>query len=391
MTTILLICHDIPSMTVGATIPLYHLIKQLGKRYDIHLISFNSEKYDIEPIKTYLKKINTINIPEYLDIKSQLLYTTKNMLSYDNIHTRSFLNYYYHPHMNKLIQNSLKEIDIVITDMPMAFYAKNIPLPKIVYAFDAVSDYNYKMYNKAESFVSKTYWFLNYIKIHRYEQVYNNFDSCILVNKKDKKLLEKDIHTRLDVIPNGVDTEYFKNDDNNDPAKLVFLGDMSTPPNNDAVKYFIEEIYPKVLEKRNIPFWIVGRNPSKYIEQLGNEDNITVTGSVPDVRQYLGKKTIFITPMISGTGIKNKILEAMSMKLPVVSTSIGISGIDAQDGEEFLLADDSKIFAEKIIKLLDEPEFSDFIGDNARKFVKNNYSWEHSIHKMEDIIKCIST
>lgn len=392
MTKILLICHDIPSMTVGATLPIYHLIQQLGDKYEINLVSFDSRKYDIQEIKSKLSKFDALEIPEYLDIKSQLLYTSKNMLSLDNLHTKSFLNYYYHPMMNKLIQKSLNEVDIIITDMPMAFYVKDVKIPKIVYAFDAVSDYNHKMYRKAESLISKMYWYLNYVKIHRYEQIYNNFDSCVLVNKKDKQLLEKDINTRLDVIPNGVDTQFFRKDDNeNRDVKLVFLGDMSTPPNNDAVKFFIEKIYPKVLEKHTIPFWIVGRNPSKYIEKLGDDDNITVTGSVRDVRKYLSRGTIFITPMVSGTGIKNKILEAMSMGLPVVSTSTGINGIDAKKDEEFLLADNPDIFAENILKLLVEPELSEYIGDNAREFVENNYSWEHSMHKMENIIKCIST
>lgn len=391
MTKMLLLCHDIPSMTVGSTLPIYHLIKQLGNKYDIHLISFDSKKHDIKEIENYLLKADSLDIPEYLDIKNQLLYTAKNMMSTDNIHTHSFLNYYYHPNMNKLIQKSLKDVDVIITDMPMAFYVKNLKNPKIVYAFDAVSDYNYRMYLKADKFTSKIYWYLNYLKIHGYEQTYNNFDSCILVNKKDKELLEKDIHTRLDVIPNGVDTVFFKNNNDKTDSKIVFLGDMSTPPNNDAVKYFVEEIYPKVLEKKEIPFLIVGRNPSNYIEELGKNENITVTGSVSDVRKYLNNGTIFITPMISGTGIKNKILEAMSMNLPVVSTSIGIDGINAKNKEEFLLADDSDTFAENIIKLSTNNDLSENIGSNARKLVKEEYSWENSMNKMEKIIEDIIT
>lgn len=391
MTKILLLCHDIPSMTVGATLPLYHLIKQLGNKYDIHLISFNSKKYDVKLLEKYLSDIDTLLIPEYLDIKNQLKYTVKNMLSFDNIKTRSFLNYYYHPKMKKLIQESLDDKDLIITDMPMAFYVKNIKKPKIVYAFDAVSDYNYKMYNKAETLVSKTYWYLNYLKIHRYEQTYNKFNSCILVNKKDKQILEKDIDTNLEVIPNGVDTEFFRNNNEKTDPHIVFLGDMSTPPNNDAVKYFIEEIYPKVLSKKQVPFWIVGRNPSSYIEKVGNDSNITVTGSVEDVRTYLCPGTIFVTPMISGTGIKNKILEAMSMNLPVVSTSIGINGIDAENYKEFILCDDPTSFADAILELSYNKDLSEKIGLEARRFVEKNYSWERSMHKMEKIIEKVST
>lgn len=227
MSRILLICHDIPSKTVGATIPIYHLIKELGGKHEITLVSFDSGKYPVEELRDYLKEYQSMKIPEYLDIKDQLKYTVKNMMSIDNLSTRSFLNYYYHENMSKLInKKACEDIDVVITDMPMAFYAKKIRCPKIVYAFDAVSDYNHNMYKKSKSFASRIYWYLNYLKIHNYEKVYNSFDCCILVNEKDRKILEKDIHIPLEVIPNGVDTFYFRNSSPEGEVRLVFLGDI---------------------------------------------------------------------------------------------------------------------------------------------------------------------
>lgn len=388
MVNMLLICHDIPSKTVGATLPIYHLIKHLGRKYDITLVSFDSKKFSLDEIIENIKSVHTMDIPEYFDLTSQLKYTVKNMISFDNLRTRSLLNYYYHPEMNKLIQEvAKKDIDMIVTDMPMAFYAKNIDIPKIVYAFDAVSDYNHNMYLKSKNMTSKIYWYLNYMKIHRYEQIYNRFNCCVLVNEKDKALLEKDIRIPISVVPNGVDTDYFKNNEKDDDVKLVFLGDMSTPPNNDAVKYFIEEIYPKILKEKHIPLFIVGRNPSEYVKSLDENRNITVTGPVDDVRSYLARGSIFITPMISGTGIKNKILEAMSMQLPVVSTSIGISGICAEDNVNFMLADDEEAFKGKIIQLAMDNDLREDIGNNARSFVKRNYSWEKSMKEMEEILE----
>lgn len=392
MSRILLICHDIPSKSVGATIPIFHLIRELGEKHEITLLSFDSGKYNIEELADYLCEYQNIPIPEYLDIKNQLMYTVKNMLSYDNLSTRSFLNYYYHKNMSKLIkQKAGEDIDLVITDMPMAFYAKNIDVPKIVYAFDAVSDYNYNMYKKSEGIVQRTYWYLNYMKIHNYEKVYNCFDCCVLVNEKDKTILERDIHIPLEVIPNGVDTKYFSNSSREDDVKLVFLGDMSTPPNNDAVKYFVENIYPEVLTQHPVKFYIVGRNPSEYINSLKDNPNITVTGSVDDVREYLTHGSIFITPMISGTGIKNKILEAMSMELPVISTSCGISGIESEDQVHFLLADSPEEFEKSIIKLIHDRQLREKIGRDARSFVEKNYSWKMSMTRFNEIIDRIIT
>ena len=387
MTKILLICHDIPSLSVGATLPIYHLIKQLGSKHEIHLILFDSEKYSLDSIKDKLSTTNTLKIPEYHSLKNQLKYTLKNMICLDNLKTHSFLNYYYKSSMSHLINRKVdaENFDIVITDMPMAFYAKNIKIPKIVYAFDAVSNYNYNMYKKADTLFSRIYWYLNYYKIHRYERIYNLFDSCIVVNKKDKTLLERDVDISINVIPNGVDTNFFKNK-NQTRSKLVFLGDMSTPPNNDAVKYFVDTIYPLVLEKRDVEFIIVGRNPSDYIKSLDKNPHITVTGSVDDVREYLKYGIIFITPMISGTGIKNKILEAMSMNLPVISTSKGISGICAVDNRDYLNADNEIEFNDAIIKLLDNKKLYKYIADNGHALVEKKYSWTTSMNKLDDII-----
>ena len=392
MSRILLICHDIPSKTVGATIPIYHLIKELGGKHEITLVSFDSGKYPVEELRDYLKEYQSMKIPEYLDIKDQLKYTVKNMMSIDNLSTRSFLNYYYHENMSKLInKKACEDIDVVITDMPMAFYAKKIRGPKIVYAFDAVSDYNHNMYKKSKSFASRIYWYLNYLKIHNYEKVYNSFDCCILVNEKDRKILEKDIHIPLEVIPNGVDTFYFRNSSPEGEVRLVFLGDMSTPPNNDAVKYFVENIYPEVLKEQSVKFYVVGRNPSAYIITLKDDSNIIVTGSVDDVRKYLTKGSIFVTPMISGTGIKNKILEAMSMELPVISTSCGISGINGENRVHFLLADTPDEFKDNILKLIHDEKLREKIGSEARIFVENNYSWKTSMTKLDDIISNLIT
>ncbi len=389
MTHILLISHDIPSMSVGATIPIYHMIKNLSEQYDITLVCFNSKKYDIKPLEKHLSNVILLDNPVYDSFKDQFTYTFKNMLSYDNLKMRSFFNYYYHPKMSETIKDTLEnyEYDIIITDMPMAFYVKNIKKPKIVYAFDAVGDYNHHMAKKATSIQGKLYWYLNYMKIHQYEKCYNKFDECIVVNNKDKKLLEHFIKTPISVVANGVDIEYFKNKNNRRIRQLIFVGDMSTPPNNDAVRYFVDEIYPLILREVNIPFKIIGRNPTDYIKSLDSDPNITVTGSVDDIRKHLNPGSIFITPMISGTGIKNKILEAMSMNLTVISTKIGISGINAKNNHDFILADNPTEFKDAILQVYKDDKLNRKIAENARVFVKNNYSWQNASNKITHLIE----
>ncbi|MCD7781238.1 MAG: glycosyltransferase family 4 protein [Methanosphaera sp.] len=390
MDKILLICHDVPSLSVGATLPLYHMIRLLHKDYSIDLVCFDSDTYPISSISDYIHSYNLLYIPTYSSITDQLIYTAKNMVCIDNLKKHSFLNYYYNDSMSKTINKTIDDNDYsaIITDMPMAFYVKNTSIPKIVYAFDAVSDYQYNMYKKSDNLTSKLYWYANYIKTRNYEKTYNNFDRCILVNMEDKKLLSRHVNCPINVIPNGVDIEYFKNNSCDYSRKLVFLGDMSTPPNNDAIKYFINDVYPRVLDEYNVDFYIVGRNPSEYVKSLDGE-SIHVTGTVDDVREYLHPGVIFVTPMVSGTGIKNKVLEAMSMQLAVVSTSRGISGINAINQENYLLADTPEEFSSSIIKLLEDNDYYNYISSNARRFVEDNYSWDSSINQLKEIIESV--
>ncbi|MDO5851626.1 MAG: glycosyltransferase [Methanobacteriaceae archaeon] len=382
MKNILIITHDIPSNSVGATIPFYHMINNIKEDYNLTLVSFTTQKYTKLDITTY-----SINIPEYKTLQKQLTYTLKNMISFNNLKTRSLLNYYYKPEMDRLIQETIKKenIELIITDLPMAIYTKNNKLPKIVYAFDAVSTYNKDMSQKAETFSGKIYWYLQYKKMQRYEKIYNNYDVCLVVNKRDKKLLEKHIkNTPIKVVPNGVDTTYFTpKKDNIKSKKLVFLGDMKTPPNIDAINYFCKEIYPLILEKQSIELFIVGRNPTDEILKLNDNKYITVTNEVADVRDFLDKNTIFIAPMISGIGIKNKILEAMAMQLPVITTLNGVNGIDAINNKHLVIASNSKEFADYIILLYQDLKLCDIIGSNARLFVEKYYSWSN----VSEIIK----
>ena len=389
---ILLICHEIPSMSVGATLPFYHMIRNISKMYDMHLVCFNSGKYQVDPLKEHLEGYDMIDIVEYETFMDQFKYTLSNMLSFNNLKKRSFFNYYYNKQMAKTIDGFIDEndFDMIITDMPMAFYVKNTKIPKIIYAFDAVGEYNHEMYKKADTLTSKLYWYLNYLKIHNYEKAYNKFNCCIVVNEKDKINLQKHIKTPIEVVANGVDVNFFKQKTSKKTRKLVFTGDMSTPPNNDAIRYFMDEIYPLIQKEVTVPLEIVGRNPTDYIKSL-TSDNVNVTGSVSDVRDYLTPGSVFITPMVSGTGIKNKILEAMSMNLSCICTKTAISGIRAVDGHDYLLADSPEEFKDAVIRLLSDDNLNHNIAENARVFVKNNYSWNIATNKLVNIIEKYKT
>jgi glycosyltransferase involved in cell wall biosynthesis len=223
-------------------------------------------------------------------------------------------------------------------------------------------------------------------KLKAFEQmIIKYFDLSIVVGKKDYevlKALSPDANVAL--IPNGVDTAYFNKLPENisEYPVLTFFGKISTPPNVDAVKYFYHSIFPIIRAKiPGIRFHIVGSSPTDEIKKLTEDENVVVTGYVEDIRTYIAKADVVICPMRKGGGIKNKILEAMSLGRAVVSTSIGAEGVDVTNGQDILISDTPAEFAESINRILSDKCLRDRVVTNARKLIDNNYSWDICANK----------
>lgn len=184
------------------------------------------------------------------------------------------------------------------------------------------------------------------------------------------------------VIPNGVDTEYFRfqgsNVSTSQENSLVFTGSMDWLPNSDSVEYFCKEMLPLVwVRNPNVKFIVVGKNPPQNIKKLGEKDQrIVVTGGVPDVRPYVEKSKIFVVPLRIGGGTRLKILEAMSMEKAVVSTTIGAEGTKCVDGRDIALADAPQAFADRILGLLKDDAQRAAMGHAGRQLVLQVYDWK---------------
>jgi sugar transferase (PEP-CTERM/EpsH1 system associated) len=192
----------------------------------------------------------------------------------------------------------------------------------------------------------------------------------------------------ISVLPNGVDLAYFTPDSRvaRQEATLVVSGKMSYHANVTMVLHLVNEILPLVWERRpEVKLWIVGKDPSNQIKSLAQDPAITVTGTVDDIRPYLRAATIAVAPIQYGAGIQNKVLEAMACGTPVISTSQAISALEAQSGQDLLVADQPSEFAAAILALLDDREQQRKLSAAGRRYVEQHHNWDHIAAQLEVI------
>lgn len=213
----------------------------------------------------------------------------------------------------------------------------------------------------------------------RYERrMYATFARVVVVSSKDAEYLRA-LNPRLPtvVIPNGVDLDYFspQNPGCND-GPLIFLGNYQYGPNLTAAVSLITDILPLVqAHVPNASVRIIGANPPDTLKALARPD-VVVTGWVSDVRPHLTQAACLVVPLFRGAGIRNKILEAMAIGLPVVSTPLGCEGIVARPGEDILLGNDREELALRVVQLLEDEALRIRISKGGRRLVERLYSWK---------------
>jgi len=205
------------------------------------------------------------------------------------------------------------------------------------------------------------------------------FDGAVAVSEHDRNWLQRNLPGgRVSLVPNGVDISYFQPDPQAAIGpSLVFTGVMDYPPNVDAVVWFVEDIFPLLLARHpHIRFDIVGARPSARVLALKSRPGVNVTGEVPDVRPYVRQATAFVVPLRSGGGTRLKILQAMSLGCPVISTRIGAEGLEVADGDNVLFAEDGEQFLQQLEGLLASPELRGQLVRQGRELVTRRYDWQ---------------
>jgi sugar transferase (PEP-CTERM/EpsH1 system associated) len=239
---------------------------------------------------------------------------------------------------------------------------------------------------------------LEYKRVRAYERaVVRHFPELVVSSPADRQVLTSQGGMKSDnikVIPNGVDVDRFpfQGQEGREPETLVFTGNMGYPPNEEAVLWFAGEVWPLLRARRpNMRLWVVGTNPGEAVRALSRiMTGIEVLGQVPDVTMYLHRATLAVCPMRTGSGIQNKVLEAMSAGAPVVATALANRGVHGVPGRDLLVARAPQEFASAVLTLLDDPDKRVSLAASGRAFVETHYRWEQHAERLAESYSKIS-
>jgi glycosyltransferase involved in cell wall biosynthesis len=232
----------------------------------------------------------------------------------------------------------------------------------------------------------KAFGYIEAAKV-RWEEVksWRQCDGAVFTSQADLDVMRAPFPEKpACVVPNGVDDEYFRpSDDEPEASTVVFTGSINYRPNTDAVAYFIKEVMPQLLRlKPSAKFVVVGQGvPDSLLRMAGA--NVEFIGAVPDVRPYVARAGVVIAPLRVGSGTRLKILEALAMGKPVVTTTIGCEGLSVVDGEHLVVADDPQPFAEAVARLISDRKLAMELGRSGRALIERDYSWSVVVQHLE--------
>ncbi len=286
--------------------------------------------------------------------------------------------------INKLIEIE-KEYDVIHVSAPHLLPIINqlsiSLLNKIIlFPIDSFSLFTKRRIENELNFLKRIIYKIDYLKLRKLEiSIYKKLKDVYFVADVDAKYINKiDSKIAAKFIPNGVDIDYFKKLNSQEEANtIIFTGNMSYAPNKDACNFLIEDILP--LVKTQIPdikLYLVGINADKEFLRINNK-NIVVKGYVEDIRTYIDKSSLYISPLRFGSGIKNKVLEALSMSKIVIGTDTSFDAIYIEDKESCIkVSQNPQEIANSIVKTLKHIEEYRHIETNARKIIEEKYSWD---------------
>ncbi|MDO8682419.1 MAG: glycosyltransferase family 4 protein [Armatimonadota bacterium] len=376
----------------GGTIRSFNILKRLCENYDVTLLSFTrrpDDLHNVDVLKNYCSDVRTTPITRSTTANAK--WALRSLL----LGSSFIIDRDYVPEMQTMVDNVIidKPFDLVYVDhLQMSQYVKGaIGVPKVLDEHNVEWRIIQRIAQVSPPGPAKWFASIEWPKLRKHELIAcREHDAVSVVTEHDLVTLcaENPSLDNINCVPIGVDTDEFKAV-SLDPASKTILSvaTMSWPPNIDAMLYFCSDIYPMV--KRLVPgvrLVIAGANPPEAVTRLQSDPSISVPGFVKDIHGLASKSAVFIVPLRSGSGMRVKILNAMAMGLPVVSTSVGCEGIGAAHEKNVLLADNPLEFAEHTSRLLLDCNKRIDLGASGREFVIENYAWKVIYPRLDSMI-----
>lgn len=379
----------------GDKLRQFNLIKRLSQTAEISLAAFvlkREEEQYASYMRRFCTRVQTFYSPNrsyarrFIAMSSRTLpyyvwrYNSQRALQYVRTELARF-----RPHILQIEHTYMSE------------YARSIPdqerPPSVLTKHNIDADLAYQSFRVAKSPISKMFWWLEWKKMALYEPKADRFMTALVVmSEQDRaRLLQKESDLpSVKVVENGVDTSMLKplapiNDD-----VVIFVGAFDYLPNQDAALWFCQRVLPILKDFRiNAKVLLVGRNPSPSVTQLISEA-VEVHADVPDVLPYYQRSAVAVVPLRAGSGSRLKILEAMALGRPVVSTEKGAEGLELEPGIDFLQAEAPRSFAAAIASLMRDRDLYLRIADRARRTVETKYDWNIAAQKMTQLYQQVS-
>ncbi len=364
----------------GDKLRAYYQIKYLSNNCDIVLCCMSEEVLTEKAKEELSRYVSNIHVYKTSKISIILNMLIAGIMGYP-FQVGYFFNTGAHFFFNKIIKKE-KPDHIFVQLIRMAEYVtKNKTIPKSLDYMDTFSKGIERRMEKASG-IKKMIFRFEFERLKRYEKkVFGWFDNTYIISEQDKSSFYFEESKEIKVSPNGVDHNFFQ------PKKvskkkyeLVFTGNMSYPPNVNAVEYIAKELMPLLIERKpDIKLLIAGASPANSVKALSSE-NILVSGWLDDIRDAYNDASVFLAPLQIGTGLQNKLLEAMCMEVPCITSELANNALKAKDKEEILIGNTPEEYVNAVFELLENQKLKRKIVENGKKFVTETYNW-NSISK----------
>ncbi len=379
----------------GDKIRALNILEHLAQRYEVFLGCLNEDRQD----SANLDWVTARGIKVYCGVSNLVQRLPQTVWSMINGEPLS-IGYFRHQGLLRWaadVQKTQRPDLIYVFSSAMAQYvAKDRPSgTKLIMDFVDVDAVKWRQYAATKHPLISGLYALEARRLLAHDRgIAQIADASLFVSQAELdlfKTLAPEASSKVHAISNGVDTSYFAPGAYASPSpaagrSIVFVGVMDYWPNVEAVRWFAKNVFPVVRKTcADVTFQIVGSSPSLAVRALAETPGVEVTGAVADIRPYLQNACVVVTPLRIARGIQNKVLEGMAMAKPLVTTPDALEGISARHNEHLLVANSAESFTQQVVRCLTEPELLK-MGQRARAFVVENYSWSTQLKHLDAII-----